>query len=62
MGKKKNANCAYLGVNAIWVIDGTIVLNDTNAFGTGTRQIAASVQADITETLNDVGLAAPAGS
>lgn len=37
------------------------MLNHTDAGGTGTGQVAARVQTDITEALHDEGLAAPAG-
>lgn len=51
-----------LGVNALWVVQGTVMLNDTDAGGTGAGQVAGGVQTHITEALHDEGLAAPAGS
>lgn len=51
-----------LGVNTIGVVDGTIMLNDTNAFATSTVEVTHGVQTDITETLNNESLAFPAGS
>lgn len=36
------------------------MLDDSDAGGTGARQVAASVEADVTEALNDESLAAPA--
>lgn len=51
-----------LGVNALWVVQGTVVLNDTDAGGTSAGQVAGGVQTHITEALHDEGLTAPAGS
>lgn len=51
-----------LGVNALWVVQSAVVLNDTDAGGTSASQIAGGVQTHITEALHNEGLAAPAGS
>jgi len=51
-----------LRVNALRVVQSAVVLNDTDAGGSGAGQIASGVQAHVTEALDDEGLAAPAGS
>lgn len=55
-------SAAYLWVNSVRINDAAIVLDDTDAGGAGTGQVAASVQTDIAEALDDERLAAPAGS
>ena len=40
---------------------GAVVLNDSDAGGAGADQVAASVEADVTEALHYERLAAPAG-
>lgn len=51
----------YLGVNAIGVVDGAVVLDDADAGGAGAHEVAARVEAHVTETLHDERLAAPTG-
>lgn len=51
-----------LGINTLWVVECSVVLNHTDAGGAGAGQIAGGVQTDITEALHNEGLAAPAGS
>jgi hypothetical protein len=50
-----------LRVNALIVVDGAIMLDNARAQGTRAGQIAAGVQADITEALNDERFATPSG-
>jgi len=50
-----------LGVNAVLVVDAAVPLGDTNTGGPGPGEVAACVEADVTEALDDVSLAAPAG-
>lgn len=52
----------HLGVNAIRVVDGAIVLDDTDAGGTSADEVTAGVETHVTETLDDEGLATPSGS
>jgi len=51
-----------LGVNALRVEQSTIVLNHSDAGGSGAGQVAGGVQTHVSEALDDEGLAAPAGS
>lgn len=51
----------YLGVDARGVVDGAVVLDDADAGGARAHEVAARVEAHVTETLHDEGLAAPAG-
>lgn len=52
----------YLGVDAVGVVDGAVVLDDADAGGSGAHEITASVQAHVTEALHDESLATPSGS
>lgn len=52
---------AYLGVNSLLSIyKSTIMFNDTDTSGTGSRQITTGVQTDITKTLDDKRFSTPA--
>lgn len=51
-----------LGINAFWVVECAVVLNNTDAGGASAGQIAGGVQTHVTEALDNEGLAAPAGS
>lgn len=51
---------SHLGVDAVRVVDGAVVFDDANAGGTGAHEIAARVEAHVTEALHDERLAAPA--
>merc|ERR1719444_454849 len=50
-----------LGVNAVLVVDAAVPLGDADAGGPGPGEVATGVETDITEALDDVSLAAPAG-
>ena len=51
-----------LGVNAVLVDDASIPLRHSNARGSGTGEVATRVQANVTKSLDNVGLASPAWS
>ena len=50
-----------LGVNAVLVVDAAVPLGDADTGGPGPGEVAAGVETDVTEALDDVSLAAPAG-
>lgn len=49
-------------VDAFWVEDGAVVLDDADASGASASQVTAGVEADVAEALDDESLAAPSGS
>lgn len=51
----------YLRVNTLRVVDGSVVLDNADTGGASADKVAASVQTHVTETLDNEGLAAPAG-
>ena len=49
------------GVDAVLAADGAVPLENADALGSSSGQVAAGVEADITEALDDEGLATPSG-
>ena len=40
-----------LGVDSVLIVNGAVILHDTDQLGTGTMEVAAGVQTDVTESL-----------
>ena len=49
-----------LDINALWVVQVTVVLGDTDTLGSHTAEVTGGVETDITETLHDESLVFPA--